>query len=121
MKRSCSVLLAVLATSLATTNLVHGADPVQQPEGTAISYTSLEEATKALRAKPGVTFRNQGGWLVAEDTKSSTVWLLTQPDHPAYPSIVRRTLVNAADGAYVETNVRCFASKKVCDKYFGGK
>jgi hypothetical protein len=119
MKRFRSVMLAVLGTCLVGANLTRSAEPVPPTATTEIGFASLEEATKALRAKPGVTFRNQSGWVVAEDTQASTVWLLTPLGHPAYPSIVKRTLVNAANGAHFETNIRCFASKKVCDKYFG--
>ena len=118
MKHMCPVMLVVLAILFVGTNLARSAEPAP-PTSTEIGFASLEEATKALRAKPGVTFRNQAGWVVAEDTQASTVWLLTPPGHPAYPSIVKRTLVNSADGAYFETNVRCFASQEVCDKFFG--
>jgi hypothetical protein len=86
-----------------------------------IPFATVDEATSALKAKKGVTFRNQDGWIVAEDLDAFTVWLLTPPNHPAYPSIVKRTLVNGKDGANMETRIRCFASKETCDRYFGGK
>ena len=73
----------------------------------------------ASQAKTRGYISQSGCWVVAEDTQASTVWLLTPPGHPAYPSLVKRTLVNSADGAYFETNVRCFASQEVCDKFFG--
>jgi hypothetical protein len=98
-----------------------GADSTSQSEEKPIPYDSVDDAEKALRAEKGVTFRNQDGWLIAEDIHSSTVWLLTLPGHPAYPSIVKRALINSADGAYMETNVRCLASEDVCDKFFGSK
>jgi hypothetical protein len=120
MRHVRSVLLAVLTTFLVGTNFAGNADPAQQPEGPAIPYASLDEAIKALRAKPGVTFRNQGGWVVAEDLQAFTAWLLTPPGHPAYPSIVKRTVVNSNKGADFQTYVRCFASQEVCDKYFKG-
>jgi hypothetical protein len=121
MKHLCSVLLAVLTTSLVAPDLARSVDPPQQPEETAISYASLDEAIKALRAKPGVTFQNQGGWWVVKDLPAFTVWLLTPPGHPAYPSIVKKTIVNSNNGADMQTDIRCFASKEVCDKYFGSK
>jgi hypothetical protein len=93
--------------------------PAQRPK-TSIEYSTIDEAIEALRAKPGVTFRDQEGWSVAEDLEGLTVWLFTPPGHPAYPSMVKRTIVNRVDGAHFETAIRCFASKAVCDKYFGG-
>jgi hypothetical protein len=80
----------------------------------------LDEALKSLRAKPGVKFRDEGGWIVAEESAAAAVWLLTPPGHPAYPSIVKRHIVNTKDGAEMVTDVRCLASKSTCDKFFGG-
>jgi len=85
-----------------------------------IPYSSLDEAMKALRSKPGVTFRSEGGWIVADDSAAIVVWLLTPVGHPAYPSIVKRHIVNSTAGAEMATDIRCFAPKLTCDKYFGG-
>jgi hypothetical protein len=97
-----------------------GDSPSPTTEKAAIPYTSLDEAMKALRAKPGVEFRSEGGWIVAYDPDEIVSWLLTPPGHPAYPSIVKRYIVNSASGAEMVTDTRCFASKDVCDKLFGG-
>jgi len=93
--------------------------PPAPPASKEIPYDSLDEAMKALKAKPKVEFRNEGGWIVAYDPETIASWLLTPPGHPAYPSIVKRHVVNTASGAYMATDVRCFASKAVCDKFFG--
>ena len=90
-------------------------------DGEEIPYASLEEALKALHAKTGVTFRDEGGWIVADDPEAKGAWLLTPVGHPAYPSIVKRHIVKTADGAYMATEIRCFATKAKCDSYFGGK
>jgi hypothetical protein len=86
-----------------------------------IEYSTLEEALNALRAKTGVTFKNQDGWLVADDSSAIVIWLFTPPGHPAYPSMIKRHIVNGPDGAYMETAIRCLASQAVCDRYFGRK
>jgi hypothetical protein len=114
---SVLALLSLLAIPASTT----AAEPANSSRPGPIPYASLDDALKALRAKPGVTFRQEGGWLVAEDLDTFTVWLLTPAEHPAYPSMVRRTLINQSDGAYMDTSVRCLASKEVCDRAFGGK
>ncbi len=121
MRRLHSVLFVALAVSSVWSVVAQSAEPNQHPEESSIAYATLDEAIKALRAKPGVTFRNQNGWLVAEDLQAHTVWLFTPPGHPAYPSMVKRTLVNGPDGASFVTDVRCLASKDICDKYFGSK
>jgi hypothetical protein len=96
------------------------AEPVPKGES-GIEYATLEEALSALRAKAGVKFKEQDGWLVANDTDAIVVWLFTPPGHPAYPSMIKRHIVNGPEGAYMDTAIRCLASKSVCDKYFGGK
>jgi hypothetical protein len=117
MKRHHKSLAAILSTLICcpvvaqTTSLETRID---------IPYSSLEEALKDLQSKPGVEFRNEGGWTVAYDSVAIVSWLLTPKGHPAYPSIVKRYIVNRADGASMATETRCFASKATCDKYFGG-
>ena len=96
------------------------ADAVPSGES-GIEYSTLEEALSALHAKEGVTFKEQKGWLVADDSKAIVIWLFTMPGHPAHPTMIKRHIVNGADGAYMDTAIRCLASKAVCDKYFGGK
>ena len=90
-------------------------------KGDDIPYSSLDEALKDLHSKPSVAFRNEGGWIVAYDKVAVVSWLLTPKGHPAYPSIVKRHIVNSANGASMATDIRCFASQDACDKYFGGK
>ena len=121
MKHLRSGLLILLATIASGIGLTATPGPTPSKQSTDIPYGSLEAATAALRAKKGVTFKSQGGWTVAEDLDAFTTWLLTPVGHPAYPSIVRRTLVNGLEGAFMDTNIRCFASKETCDKFFGGK
>ena len=109
--RTALVFLVVACSS------VLAADAV--PSG--IEYSTPEEALSALHAKEGVTFKEQKGWLVANDSKAIVIWLFTMPGHPAHPTMIKRHIVNGADGAYMDTAVRCLASKAVCDKYFGDK
>jgi len=119
--RKSHIVFAVLAVACVATR---AAEPNSSPKtsvGEEIPYASIEEAIKALRAKSGVTFRNEGGWIVAYDDAAIVSWLLTPPGHPAYPSIVKRHIVNSAAGADMATEIRCFATKTVCDNYFGGK
>jgi len=117
--RLCLVL--VLAMSSLSSSLAQGAEAPESSDANSIGYASVEEALKALKAKPGVTFRTQDGWVVAEDMAVFTTWLFTPFGHPAYPSMVKRAVVNKADGAHMQTSVRCFASKEVCDNFFGSK
>ena len=92
------------------------------PSGkSGIEYSTLEEALTALHAKVGVTFKEQNGWLVANDSKAIVVWFFTPPGHPAYPSMIKQQIINKPDGAYMDRAIRCQASKAICDRYFGDK
>jgi hypothetical protein len=115
------IALIILVAACAQANAADGGDSPKAAETKEIPYSSLDDAMKALRAKPGVKFRNEDGWIIADDSEAIVAWLLTPRGHPAYPSIVKRHVVNTADGAYMATDIRCFATKAACDSYFGSK
>jgi hypothetical protein len=121
MKNLISIAWVALFVGVAVLRSASSAEPPTQVDPPPIPYLTLDDALSALHAKSGVTFSNEGGWIVAKDLASSTGWLLTPPGHPAYPSIIRRMIVNGPDGAYMVTTVRCLASQEVCDKYFASK
>jgi hypothetical protein len=122
MKKPWPVFVSILTIAASASSSLWSAEPPQSSsEPGPIPYASLEIALKDLHSRPGVTFRNQSGWIVAEDLAAHAVWLLTPPGHPAYPSIVRRMLVNGPSGATMNTDVQCFASQETCDKCFGSK
>jgi len=119
MKNLRNLLLIALAVFV---SFAAAAQNVSPPDAKVeIPYSSLDEAIKDLHSKSGVTFKNEGGWIVAYDAKGIVSWLLTPMGHSAYPSIVKRHIINSAAGAEMATEIRCFADKATCDKYFGGK
>ena len=76
-------------------------------------YSPSDVATKHI--EPGVAFRTQEGWTIAEDQAELTFWSFPPPDHPAYPSAVKRRLVRNGAGLDLEMNVACEAPKTACD------
>jgi hypothetical protein len=114
------VLQIALALCVGAGTSVHAVEPVASGKSD-IEYSTLEEALAALRAKPGVTFQAQDGWLVANDSDAIVIWLFTPPGHPAYPSMIKRHIVNGPGGAYMDTAIRCLASQVACDRFFGDK
>ena len=58
---------------------------------------------------------------IAEDLGSPhpATWIFLPKTHPAYPTVIKRSISNTKDGAFMETHVKCEASQDVCDKYFG--
>ncbi|HEY1890359.1 MAG TPA: DUF4019 domain-containing protein [Steroidobacteraceae bacterium] len=92
---------------------VAGALP--ESRGATIGYSSVEVALKALRRKPGVTFRVENGWLIAEDRDERTIWSFAPSGHPAYPTAVKRTVVEKNGGSAIQMAVLCEADKVACD------
>jgi hypothetical protein len=119
MKRQRISLTAMLALCV---SLAQGADSPDMADTGAIEYSSVAEALAALKAKPGVQFSTDNGMTVAKDLDAPhpAVWIFYPASHPAYPTVIKRSVVNHANGAYMDTSVKCEASQEVCDKYFAG-
>jgi hypothetical protein len=90
-------------------------EAADQAPGAAIGYPSVAAALEGLHAKPGVAFRSQEGWTIAEDQAELTFWSFPPPGHPAYPSAVKRQLVRNGDALELEMNVACEAPQAACE------
>ncbi len=95
--------------------------PADESDTSEIEYSSVAEARAALAEKPEVTLQIENGWTIARDSINPVVWLFVPPDHPAYPSVIKRSVVNRNSSGYMMTSIKCEASKDVCDKYFASE
>ena len=84
--------------------------------GSSIGYPSVAAALKDLRSKPDVNFSEQNGWIIADDRSHVTVWTFAPQGDPAYPSVVKRTVVQQGKGISMDMKVRCESSQSACDK-----
>lgn len=109
----CFALLANRGEAQALTE-VPRRGPIPEAKG-SFEYPSVAAAATALRAKAGVQFRNERGWLIAEDAKETTIWSFAPRGHPSFPSVVRRKVVEQDGRVALSTNVFCEASKAPCD------
>jgi hypothetical protein len=82
----------------------------------AIPYSSPEEALESLSSKPGVSIREENDWYIANDSNENTIWSITQKTNPAYPAIVKRTLVEENGAINLKMKVDCGATREICDK-----
>jgi hypothetical protein len=58
----------------------------------------------------------QKGWIVFSDRAARTIWLFVPKGAPAYPTVVKRSIVQqGGDAAVIQTNMLCEASKSACD------
>jgi hypothetical protein len=92
------------------------AGSLPESQQSTIGYPSVVAALKDLQSKPGVTFNTQNGWLIAEDTANLTIWSFAPKEHPAYPSVVKRSFVTTDGVTAMDMKVRCEAAKLSCDK-----
>jgi hypothetical protein len=92
--------------------------PVTDPKASSgIGYPSVAAALKDLRSKPEVIFREEGGWIIAEDRSHYTLWSFATEGDPAYPSAVKRTAVQESGGSVtMNMNILCEAKQDACDK-----
>jgi hypothetical protein len=82
-----------------------------------IGYPSVATALADLHSKPEVIFREEGGWIIAEDRSHYTLWSFATEGDPAYPSAVKRTAVQEAGGSVtMNMNILCEAAQSACDK-----
>ncbi len=84
--------------------------------GDVIGFPSPGAALAALRARPDVSFKEADGWLVAVDQKNQTVWSFPPQSHPAYPSAIKRYVVQQGGKFYLASRIMCGGTKVVCDQ-----
>ncbi len=77
---------------------------------------SPEELLLELRSDGETQIREERSWVVATSEKLRTVWSFPPKGHSAYPSYVKREVVEKDGAVYMETNVRCGAAKSQCDQ-----
>jgi len=81
-----------------------------------IGYATPQAALDALRKRKDVNSRIQEKWLIVRDDANKTVWSFTPVDHPAYPAVIKRSLVNTDGREQIETSALCQAKRAACDK-----
>jgi hypothetical protein len=82
----------------------------------AIGYPTVAAALADLHSKPDVKFSIQNGWTIAEDRANSNFWSFPPEGDPAYPSAVKRTLVQTSEGINLDMKVLCQSTQAACDK-----
>ena len=89
--------------------------PLPETSRSNIEYQSVADALTALRAKPGVEIRNQGGWTIVDDLKNYVIWSFAPEGHAAYPAVVKRAIVQKDGRIAVNMGVKCESTKEACD------
>ena len=92
------------------------AGSLPETSGIDFGYVSPAAALVALRAKAGVSVREENDWYVLNDPSDNTFWSITRPGHPAHPAAVKRMLVDDAKGVHMAMSIKCGSTKLACDQ-----
>jgi hypothetical protein len=114
MKLSIAASL-ILALAVASTAFAAEEPPLPESPNSDIGYESPAAALAALRAKPSVSIQEQSDWIIASDQDENTLWSITAASHPAYPTAVKRIIVERNGAIFLDMRVLCGASKAACD------
>ena len=85
---------AVLGAGLVSSSPSALAEEIRESSNMDLGYATVAEALAGLRGRAGAQISQQGGWTIATESASSTIWSFTPPEHPAHPSAVKRTVVS---------------------------
>lgn len=92
--------------------------PTTSNAPTGVGFRSVADALAALKTRPGakLSVTQPDAWTIISEQGGSVVWSFTPANHPAYPAVVRRSLLVGEDGiARIEMAVLCQAEKAPCD------
>jgi hypothetical protein len=109
----CVLSCLVLATAASAQRVA----PLPESARSGIGYPSPGAAYRALRADPAIQFRNQDGWVIADDRGHDAVWTFSPQGDPAFPAVVKRQVVERNGQLALDMSVLCGASKEVCDDF----
>ena len=114
------VAAAVTVSLMALTDPAQAAPSIRSPlsEVTAskVGYETVAAALADLRARPGVAFTTENGWLIATQNAAYAIWSFAPKGYPAYPAVVKRQVVPRGKGSSIQMAVLCEASKMACDE-----
>jgi len=79
-------------------------------------YTSVSAARNAVLSKDNIAISIENGWTIASDREKYTIWSFAPQGDPAYPSVVKRIIVQGRSGMEIRMSVLCEAPKAACDQ-----
>lgn len=98
--------------------LVAIAETVNADDPSPITYPSVAATLEALQADPSATFEKQSGWTVvaSRENENPVQWFFTPEEHPAHPSVVKRTVVEKDGVGYIDLVTLCQVPQSACDQ-----
>ncbi|HEU4618500.1 MAG TPA: hypothetical protein VFV10_10685 [Gammaproteobacteria bacterium] len=113
-------IAAVLTLCCLAAQPLRAASPADRSEGAAddIGYATVEAALAGLRSDPNAKFSTQEGWTVvaSQEHGRAVQWFFTPQDHPAYPSVVKRTVGENRGVGVIDMAALCEVEQSECDR-----
>jgi len=77
---------------------------------------TVPELLTKLKSNPDARISNDRGWEIVSVKSERALYSFTPESHPAYPSYVKREVVESEGRVQIKTSVKCRAEKNVCDQ-----
>jgi hypothetical protein len=104
--------LATVAAVLALAGCASGQREIERDFG----YPTVQAAFEGLKARRDVKMTSQDGWTIIEDPVNSILWSFVPANHPAYPAVIRRQIVDREGRNAVGMSALCQGPRPACDK-----
>jgi hypothetical protein len=91
--------------------------PKELPAGapSPVGYATVSAALRDLQSRKDVEINVTGGWTIINDPVNNIIWSFAPASHPAYPSVVKRTLIQTTGGISLNMAVLCEAATLACE------
>ena len=115
------ICLSFLACCSATTKEQPTGERGYEGRGSDVfGFPSIIELLSKLKSdiKNSVSLVNgdYGVWTIVQSEADHSLWSFTPEEHPAHPSVVKRTPIEKEGQIYINTEASCNAGKSVCDE-----
>ena len=89
----------------------------QAAEDDAIQYKTVEDALKALESDSGAELTEYEGWKIFKQKNDGryVLWSFTPAEHPAHPTVVRRTIAKVNGQLNIDMDALCYSTQIFCD------
>ena len=87
----------------------------KEAEGQVFGYNTVLEALEALKKDPNSKVNYSQGWIIVTDNTNKVLWSFVTQEHPSYPSVVRRAVVEEDNQIRIITEIRCSSTRAICD------
>lgn len=115
--RALAALVVISLPGLALADYEQSSIEMQIGPATSVGYPSVAAAFQALSGRKGAQIRtNREGWTEIEDTAKNVLWTFVPEDHPAYPTVVKRTVTGRGYAMQIDMDGLCEAERKDCER-----